>query len=85
MRLPCPLSALPAIAAELRKFGCHVHFITETFGSVQHSAGKLHWEHDGEYLHVTIVENHGHFPRRLLIGGIRQMVEEAVEAMPRIV
>jgi len=85
MRLPCPLSALPAIAAELRKFGVAVTFEAETFGSVQHAAGLIRWTHDGQHLHIEIVENHGHFPKLLLIGGIRQMVEEAVEAMPRAV
>ena len=82
MRLPCPLSALPAIAAELRKFGVAVTFEAETFGSVQHAAGKIHWQHDGEHLHVQIVDDNGHFPRLLLIGGIRQLVEEAVDALP---
>lgn len=84
MRLPCPLSALPAIAAELRKFGCDVSFDNETSGDVEHAAGKLLFSHRDGVLLVEIVENHGHFPRLLLIGGIRQMVEETVEAMPTV-
>ncbi len=79
MKLPCPLSALPAIAAELRKFGCDVWFDNETSGDVEHAAGKLLFYHRDGLLHVEIIEDNGHFPRLLLMGGIRQMVEEAGE------
>ncbi len=79
MKFPCPLSALPIIAAELRKFGVLVTFEAETFGMVEHAAGLVCWQHDGTHLQISIIEDKGHFPRRLLFGGIRQLVSEAVE------
>jgi hypothetical protein len=78
--IACPLSALPSIAADLRKFGVRVVFDDQTCtsGRLDHLAGALNFSHDGKSLKVEIAENNGHFPDLLLIGGIRQFVEEAV-------
>jgi hypothetical protein len=42
-------------------------------------SGEMRFRHEGLVLEVVVVKDHGHFPRLLLIGGIRQMIEEAVE------
>jgi hypothetical protein len=81
VKLPCPLSALPAIAEELRKFGVTVEFASETCGFVFIDAGTIHFDHEYGELEIRIVEDLGHFPPKMLIGGIKQLVEEAVEAM----
>jgi len=81
VKIPCPLSALEAIAAELRKFGVQVVFITPNDGEAISIAGRLEFWHDGETLHVRVLQDLGHFSRSMLIGGMRQLVQEAVEAL----
>ncbi len=81
MTIPCSLPALQKIAEQLRGFGCNVHFDTPESGRVTHDAGALRFSHRDGHLTVEIVQDHAHFPRRLLIGGIRQVIEEAVEAL----
>jgi hypothetical protein len=74
-----PQKALPVLAEHLRAHGATVHFETDTRGYVHSIAGKLTWEHANETLTIRLVENAGHFPRLLLIGGMRQAIQEAVE------
>jgi hypothetical protein len=68
------------IKEELEKFGCKVVFITETYGYVYHISGTIYWEilNKGT-LSIHIVENKNHFTRLLLLGGARQIIEEAIE------
>ncbi len=81
MKFPCPLSALPAIAAELRKHGAKVIFAsTRREGLVVSEAGLLGFDHHDGFLEVTILTDNGHFPPQLLIGGIRQVIEEGIES-----
>jgi len=76
-----PRAALPKMAEQLRAFGADVQFHDETRGEVQHLSGTIEFEHRGDVLHLRVIRNAGHFPRLLLIGGIRQLVQETVEAM----
>ena len=76
-----PAAALPAIADELRKFGAAVFFDSATCGRVHSPSGKMRFEHRDNRLHVDLVEDPGHFPPALIIGGIKQTVAEAVERM----
>lgn len=80
MNFPCPPAVLPRIADQLRVCGCKVIFLTDTEGMVVSIAGKIGFNHDGKVLRIGIIENAGHFSRSMLIGGIRQVIEEAVES-----
>jgi hypothetical protein len=75
-----PRDVLPLLKEQLEAFGSTVSFETPTSGVLSSVAGKLHFEHrDDETLVVEVIENEGHFPEFLIIGGIRQTVQEAVE------
>jgi len=77
---PVPPAVLPILARQLRRFGARVEFESERAGVVKHLSGKLRFEHNGSArLHVAVIEECGHFPKSMLIGGIRQTVQEAVE------
>lgn len=79
-----PAASLPTVAAELRKFGANVVFETACTGFVESISGRVRFEHDGSSnLSVFLLLDRLHFPRRLLIGGIRQTVNEAVEVYAR--
>jgi hypothetical protein len=76
-----PYAALHVVAAELRKFGAEVVFDRERGrrGYVQHPLGKVEFLHDGDNaLSLFVPVELGAIPRRLLSGGIRRMVEEAM-------
>lgn len=74
-----PLEALPILKKQLESFGAHVHFETPVTGRVHSIAGQLAFEHQDGTLSIRVVKEEGHFTRGLLIGGIRQMVQEACE------
>lgn len=79
-----PLAALPTIADELRKFGAIVVFETPRSGYVQSISGSARFFHDGwNELSVFLVEDFGHFPFALIVGGTRQIVYEGVELYQR--
>jgi len=76
-----PWDALPVVAAHLRKYGAHVVFDPDRVrrGYVDHPLGKLEFLHDGDKVLSLFVDVElGAIPRRLLSGGIRRMVEEAM-------
>jgi hypothetical protein len=77
---------LPLLATQLESHGAHITFDTPASGIVQTVSGRMTFTHDdiASVLRVTVVDDAGHFPRMLLIGGIKQMVAEAVEAVTRI-
>jgi hypothetical protein len=81
MNFSCPLDALPGIAAQLRLFGVTVDFEDSRSGEVASIAGRLRFSHSGDVLSVSIVEDFGHFPKAMIFGGIRQVVEEVVEGL----
>jgi len=76
-----PRAALPKLADQLRGFGAIVTFYDESRGEVEHLSGVIEFEHRDEVLHLRVTKHAGHFPRLLLIGGMRQLVQETVEAM----
>jgi hypothetical protein len=76
-----PREALPKIAEQLRAFGADIQFQDEMRGIVQHASGVIEFEHAGDILYLRVTKHAGHFPRLLLIGGMRQLVYETVEAM----
>jgi hypothetical protein len=87
MIIKCPnvtVSALPHIADYLRQFGASVTFLTPTSGLVQSSSGDLDFSHNGDaMLTITVLSNANHFSSRLLVGGIRQVVEEVCEKLKK--
>lgn len=79
----CLPEALPIVAKELRAFGARVSFENGWAGVVASEAGTLAFRYSDGLLFVTIKEDLGHFPRMLLIGGIKQTVSEANEIAQR--
>jgi hypothetical protein len=76
-----PAAALPVLAEELRTFGAEILFESDgRHGELNHFSGRLQWEHlTGDVLMVAVIEQSGHFPVAMLIGGIRQTCQEAAE------
>jgi hypothetical protein len=74
-----PVEALCLLAKQLEMFGADVVFDSNRSGVVMSAAGTMSFFHDDYTLTVTIVEDLGHFPRPMVIGGIKQTVYEAVE------
>jgi hypothetical protein len=75
----CTPAVLQPITKLLEEFGCRVEFETPLRGKVIHLSGVLRFSHNGRRMHVTVERDYGHFPRLLLLGGIRQLIEEAAE------
>lgn len=78
-----PIEALGLLEADLAAFDCEVIYHSNRSGLVQTHSGLLEFFHDGESLTVAVMEDRGHFPRALLIGGIKQMISEATERVHR--
>jgi hypothetical protein len=81
-----PVSAVPVLAAQLAEYGAAITFDpsnTERVisGSIEHVSGSMRFLHMDNRLIVELVKDSGHFPRLLLIGGIKQLVREAVEML----
>jgi hypothetical protein len=74
-----PTAVLSILKKQLEEFGAFVHFETPTRGTVVSIAGQLAFEHKGRRLTILVTDDQGHFPKSLLIGGIKQMVSEARE------
>ena len=76
---------LPLVATQWESYGAKITFDTPASGVVQTISGRLTFTHDdvASVLRVTVIDDAGHFPRMLLIGGIKQIVAEAVEAATR--
>lgn len=79
----CMPEALPIVAKELRAFGATVSFENGWAGIVTSEAGTLTFIYSDGLLRVTVKKDLGHFPRMLLIGGIKQTVSEANEVARR--
>lgn len=78
-----PLEALPLMSAQLEQFGSRVVFEQPHSGTVESVAGCLKFKLESGALQVKVEKDHGHFPELMLIGGMRQFVEEAVEMVAR--
>lgn len=75
-----PLEALDEIAWELEQYGCNVAFEEGgRRGHVSCPAGAVQFDHAEGNLTVVILLDKGHFPKGMLVGGMRQLVEEGVE------
>ena len=75
-----PLAVLPRLGEQLRHFGVEVLFESESSGWISSLCGRASFEHSEGKLTILVVEDRGHFPHKMLIGGIRQLVEEAIES-----
>ncbi len=79
-----PVESLRAMAEELELFGPKVAFEESgTRGHISCTSGALQFDHTDGALTVVLLENNHHFPDRMLLGGIRQFVEEAVYAFQK--
>jgi hypothetical protein len=82
-----PVEVLPIVADYVRGFGVDVLFGEGKLrGAVRCVSGSAVFEHNGKedgggVLSVTVLRNEGHFTERMLIGGLRQLVGEAVEGV----
>lgn len=74
-----PAEILPVLKQQLESFGARVIFDTPFSGRVDSIAGKLHFVHTGQTLTISLLEDQSHFAPALLLGGIKQMVGEALE------
>ena len=83
VRCPCDPEALSIVAKDLRAFGARVTFDQQWAGLVLSEAGTLFFRYDNGFLTVTVVEDKGHFSRSLMIGGVKQTIEEANEIVRR--
>lgn len=79
LRYPFPVEALPLLVDQLMRHGAEVRFDDETSGLCSHVSGKIRFRHDAGVLHMEVFDQAGHFPPRMIVGGIRQAVEEAKE------
>ena len=79
----CLPEALPILAEQLRAFGARVSFSNGWSGVVASEAGELFFKYRGGSLTVTVTKDLWHFPRLMLIGGMRQTIEEANEIVLR--
>lgn len=77
-----PIAAIELMAEEMRSFGALILFDNPLKGSIIHLSGEGTFEHDGkDTFTVVITKDCNHFGPRLLIGGIKQLIEEAVERL----
>lgn len=77
-----PVGTVRVLAKQLHEYGCVVEFDfnSSLAGKVRHDAGVVNFDHDGMDCFTVVIEvNAGHFPGTLLIGGIKQLIEEAAE------
>ena len=83
VKVKCDPRALPILAQQLRAFGARVEFQNGWSGIVASEAGEMFFRYADETLTVTVTKDQGHFARLLLIGGIKQTIEEANETIRR--
>jgi hypothetical protein len=86
-----PPSAMPILQSQLEAFGCRVlldsgferpaagKLLSDCTGVIDSPSGKIRFEYREPTLKVWLIEDHGHFAKALLIGGVKQMIGEAIE------
>ncbi len=79
----CLQEALPILAEQLKGFGCDVLFANRWSGIGASEAGEFVFKYRSGRLTVTVTKDFGHFPRLMLIGGIKQTIGEANEIVRR--
>ena len=78
-----PAQAVGVMAIQLSEHGCDVEF-RDGRGTVSSIAGQVAFRLEAGRFDVKILQNPGHFPEKMLWGGIRQLVEEAIERVKRV-
>jgi hypothetical protein len=73
------LETLSLLKEQLESFGCVVRLEKDGSGEVKTVSGAVAFSLSGDILTVRLREDRGHFTKSLLVGGIRQMIEEANE------
>ncbi len=68
-----------ALAVELLKTQLRTFGATVDDNRVLSVSGEMEFQLEGSTLKVSVIQDRGHFPQMMLVGGIRQMVQEAVE------
>jgi hypothetical protein len=81
-RSDVPARAVGILENQLNMYGCRVLWNSEHSGVIESSAGRLTFSYKGGALAVSLIRC-SVFPRPMLVGGIRQMVEEAIELAKR--
>jgi hypothetical protein len=84
VQCPAPVEILKPLKEILESYGANVTLETDSKGKVEHPSGTLSFEHTGLDLVVTLEHNPGHLPGRLILGGIRQLVEETAEIYRKV-
>jgi hypothetical protein len=79
-----PAQALPLMAHELSQYGAEVEFTGSGRGFIRSISGTAVFRLEANRFDVKLVDNPNHFPERLIFGGMRQFVEEAVEKLKRV-
>ncbi len=88
---PIAPAVVDLLATELRAVGVDVQFLDsaatlgERCGTFQCESGAGIFMHDRAQgrLRIEIMRHHGHFPEKMIIGGLRQLIEECVERQER--
>jgi len=78
-----PHEAVGLMAQQLTEFGAEVE-LAENRGTVSSIAGQVCFRLEAGRFDVKILQNPGHFPEKMLWGGMRQFVEEAIERVKRV-
>jgi hypothetical protein len=78
-----PAEAVLVLARQLEALGARVAFEAELAGVCHHPSGTMRFTHVGDMLLIEVLDHKGHFPDKMVIGGIRQMIEEAVQMVKR--
>lgn len=74
-----PAAALPVLYRQLEGFGSRILLDGEGRGVCENIAGTMRFDLVDDVLTVRVIEDGGHFPRFMILGGIRQTILEAVE------
>jgi hypothetical protein len=76
-----PPEALDILEKQLKFSGAEIRFDKpdKSAGAVSTPSGELSFHYENRALSVKLIRDHGHFSRALLVGGVRQMIEEAIE------
>lgn len=78
-----PAAALPVLYRQLEAFGSTIVLHDNAKGICEHPSGTMHFELTGDVLTVRVIKDAGHFPKFMMLGGIRQTILEAVEMVER--
>ena len=76
-----PARAVDVLITELEKHGVKFAMVNAYRGAAMSEAGTALFSWEDEVLTVTVTRNEGHFSERMLRGGLKQLVGEAVEGL----